>query len=108
MTWLALERRVDAAGHRLSCRDSHQREHTPSSAVPLRDGAQGFTVTGWPLTSSFSVRQVAGMREQAASGGAISPVQQMMASGTGALLTSLFGEILKKEQKKKNPHLSGQ
>lgn len=40
------------------------------------------------------------MREQAASGGAISPVQQMMASGTGALLTSLFGEILKKEPRK--------
>lgn len=35
---------------------------------------------------------------------AISPVQQMLASGTGALLTSVFGEIL--EAKPRNQLMS--
>lgn len=42
------------------------------------------------------------MAERAASGPMISPVQQMMASGTGAILTSLFGEILETKTRKSN------
>lgn len=42
------------------------------------------------------VRQVGGMAEKAAGGpvATITPVQQMMASGTGALLTSVFGGLV--------------
>jgi len=43
------------------------------------------------------------MEERAGGGGgsvaAISPVQQMLASGTGALLTSIFGEVMKTKKK---------
>lgn len=44
------------------------------------------------------------MGERAISGSvaAISPVQQMLASGTGALLTSIFGEIAKPKTRKNN------
>ena len=42
------------------------------------------------------------MGERAVSGSvaAISPVQQMLASGTGALLTSIFGEIMETKARK--------
>lgn len=42
------------------------------------------------------------MGERAVSGpvAAISPVQQMLASGTGALLTSIFGEIMETKTRK--------
>ncbi len=41
------------------------------------------------------------MGERAVNGpvAAISPVQQMLASGTGALLTSIFGETMETDQK---------
>lgn len=46
-------------------------------------------------------RQVGTMAERAAGNtSAISPVQQMLASGTGALLTSVFGERFCEREKK--------
>lgn len=55
-------------------------------------------IVGSPFSLCVSVLVLAGGRmgeRPGGSGAAISPVQQMLASGTGALLTSIFGELMK-------------
>lgn len=65
---------------------------------------QNIAFSMWSGVVFFWDRQVGRMEERAVSGpvAAISPVQQMLASGTGALLTSIFGEITETKTRKSN------
>lgn len=55
--------------------------------------SDSWTVSEAPPSLCFYVQQVDEMQHEATSGGALTPVQQMVASGSGVLLTSLFGEF---------------
>lgn len=63
--------------------------------MSLVQGVSGSPSDSWrpSLFLSITLRQVDEMQQEVTSGGALTPVQQMVASGSGVILTSLFGEF---------------